>query len=353
LSRLPDGDVSSRNAGIRNPGGGCRFPAQESWHARAGRSTRKSLEIAYAGCMRLHAVSMKQVGLNVASDPFMSAAYMGVKGGFIVISADDPGPHSSQTEQDSRMWAMMAKVPVLDPASPAEAKEMVATAYALSEKFNTPVMLRPTTRVCHSRQDVALGLPATAGTEAKFDRDPARWAAMPKFRHKLHLELEEKLAGIAAYGPTAPVRLNPKARSRKAVVASGVAAAHTREIPPSWSLDEGRLYQVRSLPLHAALSSTCSMPTPISSCRRDHRRHRDAAGRPEARQQVIWLCPRVGSRHREDPDILGGFAGIRRPWPAGGAGRRPTFLRGCLTGQLSPSPRPAASTRATSAATWA
>ena len=92
------------------------------------------------------AVSMKQVGLNVASDSLMSAAYLGVTGGFVVISADDPGPHSSQTEQDSRLMAMMAKIPVLDPDSPMQAKEMVATAFELSEAFEIPVMLRPTTK---------------------------------------------------------------------------------------------------------------------------------------------------------------------------------------------------------------
>jgi indolepyruvate ferredoxin oxidoreductase, alpha subunit len=77
---------------------------------------------------------MKQVGLNVASDPFLRSAYLGVIGGFVVIAADDPGPHSSQTEQDSRFFAMFAKVPVLDPSSPQEAKDLVAQAFELSER---------------------------------------------------------------------------------------------------------------------------------------------------------------------------------------------------------------------------
>ena len=297
-----------------------------------------AFEIAYAGCMAglRTAVSMKQVGLNVASDPFMSAAYMGVKGGFIVISADDPGPHSSQTEQDSRMWAMMAKIPVLDPASPAEAKEMVATAYALSEKFNTPVMLRPTTRVCHSRQDVALGLPATTGAEAKFDKDPARWAAMPKFRHKLHLELEEKLAGIAAYGPTAPVRLNPKARSRKAVVASGVAAAHTREILPelgAWT--KVAFYQVRQpFPLHAAfVEHLLDTYTDILVLEETTGViEMQLADRRRVKGKQSGFVPRVGELTPERiQTLLGGFAGIRTTVASveGAPGRRPTLCAGC------------------------
>jgi len=115
-------------------------------------------------------------------------------------------------------------------------------------------MLRPTTRVCHSRQDTDLHPLKAGSAEVKFDKDPARWAATPKFRYKLHLELEEKLSAIAAYAPSAPVRLNPEVSSRKAVVASGVAAAHTREILQElggWK--KVAFYQVRQpFPLHAA-----------------------------------------------------------------------------------------------------
>jgi indolepyruvate ferredoxin oxidoreductase alpha subunit len=213
-----------------------------------------AFEIAYAGSQAglRTAVSMKQVGLNVASDPLMSAAYMGTAGGFIVVSADDPGPHSSQTEQDSRMMAMMAKIPVLDPDSPAEARRMVALAYGLSEAFRIPVMLRPTTRVCHSRQDVAFGTEVQTGRAPAFKRDPQRWAATPKFRLKLHTELEEKLAGIAAWPETAPIRHNPGAGGRQALVASGVAAAHAREALEALDLwDVLPFYQVlQPFPLH-------------------------------------------------------------------------------------------------------
>jgi indolepyruvate ferredoxin oxidoreductase alpha subunit len=173
---------------------------------------------------------MKQVGLNVASDPLMSAAYMGTKGGFVIISADDPGPHSSQTEQDSRMMAMAAKIPVLDPDSPRQAKEMIATAYTMSEHFNIPVMIRPTTRVCHGRQDIRQNAIATVNRIAAFERDPARWAATPKFRFHLHRQLEEKVADLSVYPDTAPVKVNKAAEGAKAVVVSGVAAGHAIEI---------------------------------------------------------------------------------------------------------------------------
>jgi indolepyruvate ferredoxin oxidoreductase alpha subunit len=213
-----------------------------------------AFEIAYTASMAglRAAVSMKQVGLNVASDPLMSAAYLGVKGGFVVISADDPGPHSSQTEQDSRLMATMAKIPVLDPDSPRQAKEMVKMAFELSETFEIPVMLRPTTRVCHSRQDIVPGDVLPCIREVDFQKDPARWAATPKFRLHLHRELEKKLDAVSKYPKTAPVMLNDAAKSSKALVVSGVAAAHAKEILQDLNLwDAIPMYQVlQPFPLH-------------------------------------------------------------------------------------------------------
>ena len=100
---------------------------------------------AYTGARAL--VTMKQVGLNVASDPLMSLEYIGVKGGMVVLVADDPGPISSQTEQDTRTFGMFSKVPVFDPSSVAEAYEMIQEAFAFSEEYKTPVFFRATTRV--------------------------------------------------------------------------------------------------------------------------------------------------------------------------------------------------------------
>jgi indolepyruvate ferredoxin oxidoreductase alpha subunit len=218
-----------------------------------------AFEIAYTGSLTglRTAVSMKQVGLNVASDPLMSAAYTGVPGGFLVISADDPGPHSSQTEQDSRLMAMMAKVPVLDPDSPAHAMELIAKGYELSERFGIPVMLRPTTRVCHACQDILPGEVPPFRTEVEFRKNPDRWAATPVFRLELHRELAGKLAAIARWEPTAPVRVNPEAAGRRAVVACGVAAAHVREVLAGSELWRTvPFYQVvQPYPLHAAFLS--------------------------------------------------------------------------------------------------
>ena len=100
---------------------------------------------------------MKHVGLNVASDPFMTLAYTGIKGGFVIVVADDPNVHSSQNEQDSRNWARFAKVPMLEPGDAEECKEFTKIAFDISEQFDTPVLLKGETRVSHSDSLVELG----------------------------------------------------------------------------------------------------------------------------------------------------------------------------------------------------
>ncbi|MBW8012406.1 MAG: indolepyruvate ferredoxin oxidoreductase subunit alpha [Chloroflexi bacterium] len=179
------------------------------------------------------AVAMKQVGLNVASDPLFSSAYTGVKGGFLIIPADDPGPHSSQTEQDSRLLALTAKVPVFDPSSPEEAREMVGLALELSERYRTPVILRPTTRLCHAVQSLEIDdliPPENAIPEVKFRKDPKRWTATPKFRNLLHKELNNKLLEIEEEFNKSTLNfvLYDDINSSIGIIASGVAF-HTVE----------------------------------------------------------------------------------------------------------------------------
>ncbi|MBW2078548.1 MAG: indolepyruvate ferredoxin oxidoreductase subunit alpha [Deltaproteobacteria bacterium] len=159
-----------------------------------------ALDTAFAASItgKRAACCMKQVGLNVAADSLMSAAYMGTIGGFVIISCDDPGPHSSQTEQDTRFMARVAKVPVLDPSNPQEAREMVSLAMAISEEFRVPVVLRPAIRVCHARQNIAFNSLNRSDRKASFERNPQRWAATPRFRLTLHRELNDKLKEIAS-----------------------------------------------------------------------------------------------------------------------------------------------------------
>jgi len=209
-----------------------------------------ALASSFAG--RRAAVIMKQVGLNVAADPLTSAAYTGVKGGFVVVVADDPGPHSSQTEQDSRFISMAAKLPVLDPSSPAEARDFVQQAMALSEKYEIPVLLRPTTRVCHARQDLDLRPFSESDALPLFEKNPGRWAATPKFRLLLHRQLNEKLEKIALEPEFHPYLVNGKETSASSqpvqhtcIVASGVALAYAQEVLLDLGLwDQVSVYKV-------------------------------------------------------------------------------------------------------------
>jgi len=180
------------------------------------------------------ACCMKQVGLNVAADSLMSAAYIGTKGALVIISCDDPGPHSSQTEQDTRFMARLAKVPVLDPSTPEEARRMVGFAMDLSEEFRIPVILRPAIRVCHARQGLLYGNLERNEKKGAFEKDPMRWAATPRFRLILHGELNRKLREIAKRFESLSEynyhTLEPGKRYALGIVAGGVPYAVVRDI---------------------------------------------------------------------------------------------------------------------------
>lgn len=198
-----------------------------------------AFEIAYGASLAgARAVAiMKMVGLNVAADPFLSAAYLGVRGGLVVVCADDPGPHSSQTEQDSRFFAWFAKVPVFDPATPAQAREMALEAFELSEKYEVPVLLRPCLRVCHARQNVMLGKPREPADVGPFKKDWTRWAAIPRFRLVLHGKLNEKLRCIRETESGATPRLViPEYDHASSSVEPSPACEDTANQPKPWAV---------------------------------------------------------------------------------------------------------------------
>lgn len=137
-------------------------------------------------------VSMKHVGLNWAADPLMSLNQSGVRGGMVIVTADDPSAHSSQNEQDNRFYAMFSELPMLEPADPQEAKDMVANAFDLSEELELPVMIRSVTRLSHSRGNVKLGHIKPKKKNPEFIRDPQRWVMVPSWAHHRHKWLHEK-----------------------------------------------------------------------------------------------------------------------------------------------------------------
>ena len=189
---------------------------------------------AYAGARAL--VTMKQVGLNVASDPLMSLSYIGVKGGMVVLVADDPGPISSQTEQDTRTFAAYAKLPILDPSGPSEAYAMMGEAFDLSEELGCPVIVRPTTRVDHGYEDVEVADPEEwrANEPEGFVRDPSRWVIFPALSVRAHAAIEARDAALAerlaSYAGNAITQTaGPDARPRLGVATHGISATYVAE----------------------------------------------------------------------------------------------------------------------------
>ena len=180
--------------------------------------------------------AMKHVGLNVAADPFFSVAYSGVAGGLVVITADDPGSHSSQNEQDNRHYARSAKVPLLEPADSQECYDFTRLAFELSERFNTPVLVRTTTRIAHSRTVVEVCGERVAPPPAAFVHDPQRFVLVPANARRRHPLVEARQQELAAYASTfAGNRVEP-GDGKLGIITSGVAYQYAREVFPRASI---------------------------------------------------------------------------------------------------------------------
>jgi len=188
---------------------------------------------AIAGARAL--ITMKHVGVNVAADPLFTAAYTGVNGGLLLVSADDPGMHSSQNEQDNRHYARFAKVAMLEPSDSQEAKDMVALGLDISEQFDIPVMLRITTRVAHSQGMVELGEPVPREIKP-YSKDVRKHLMVPAFGRLRRLSLEDRLARLKEYGETTPVNYIVPGDDKIGVITSGISYQYVREALPGASV---------------------------------------------------------------------------------------------------------------------
>ena len=180
---------------------------------------------------------MKHVGLNVAADPFMTIAYTGVKGGFVIVVADDPGQHSSQNEQDSRNWARFAKVPMLEPADAQECKDFTKIAFDISERFDTLLLLRGETRVSHCDSPVELGERKEPAVPAGLDRkETPKYVMLPVYARARRIFVEERTAKLASYAdaefPYNTMEINDPSIG---FISSGVSYLYTREVFPQYS----------------------------------------------------------------------------------------------------------------------
>jgi indolepyruvate ferredoxin oxidoreductase alpha subunit len=193
------------------------------------------LGAAFAGARVL--VTMKHVGVNVAADPLFTAAYTGVDGALVLVSADDPGMASSQNEQDNRRYAVAAGLPMLEPASSQEAYDFTVTAVELSSRWRIPVVLRMTTRVCHSRSIVRRRTsPLPPAAPAHFVRDIRGRVMVPGFARPAHRKLRQKLHEIEAWAETSPLNARIPGEARLGVITSGISYQHVREAAPGASV---------------------------------------------------------------------------------------------------------------------
>ena len=181
--------------------------------------------------------TMKHVGLNVAADPLMTLAYTGTVGGFIAIVADDPGMHSSQNEQDTRRFAQFAKIPVLEPASSDEAKEFIKVGMELSEKFQTPIILRSTTRISHSKGLVELQDRNVAPKATGFEKNPPRFVPIPAWARQMRVRLEERLGLMRKEASESPLNtIEWKDDKSLGIITSGIAYQYVKEAFPEASV---------------------------------------------------------------------------------------------------------------------
>lgn len=213
----------------------CRY---EGVYAEWAPNEKVALEVAlgasFAGVRALAA--MKHVGLNVAADPLFTSAYTGVKGGLVIVTADDPGMHSSQNEQDTRNYAFAAKVPMLEPSDPAEAKEFLKTAYTISEEFDTPVLLRTTTRVAHVKGLISIGDIQTSSARPEFGKMPEKVVMLPSNAKKRRIELEKRMERLREFAESFSENRIEFGDSKMGFITSGVSYLHVKEAFPEASV---------------------------------------------------------------------------------------------------------------------
>ncbi|MEZ3427211.1 MAG: indolepyruvate ferredoxin oxidoreductase subunit alpha [Lachnospiraceae bacterium] len=179
--------------------------------------------------------SMKHVGVNVASDPLYTISYAGVGGGLVLVAADDPGLYSSQNEQDTRCVARAALVPVIEPSDSAEAKEFMKFAYEISEKYDTPVIVRTTTRLSHSQGVVELG-ERTEPADKPYTRNPAKYVMMPANAKGRHVYVEERMKRLSEDGADFPINRAEYRDTSIGFITSGIPYQYVREACPDASV---------------------------------------------------------------------------------------------------------------------
>ncbi len=234
--------LAARDAGVRLGTGYPGTPSTEilesfseyggkaQWAPNEKVALEVGIGVAYTGARAL--VTMKHVGLNVAADPLFTVTYTGVTGALVIVSADDPGMASSQNEQDNRRYAVAAGVPMLEPSDSQEAYDFTLLAIQVSERWGTPMLLRMTTRVCHSKPVVRPAEHVAPAPSPEFRRNIRGYVMIPAYARPAHRRLRQKLNEIAAWNEASGPTRRFGGSSSLGIIASGVAAMHAREAAP-------------------------------------------------------------------------------------------------------------------------
>ncbi|MBN1409249.1 MAG: indolepyruvate ferredoxin oxidoreductase subunit alpha [Spirochaetales bacterium] len=189
---------------------------------------------ALAGARTL--VTMKHVGLNVAADPLFTSSYIGVKGGLVIANADDPNMHSSQNEQDNRHYAYAAKVPMLEPADSEEARQFTKLAFEMSEAYDTPVILRSTTRISHAKGVVLLENPDRSRKASGFERNIKKYVMIPGHARLRHIEVEKRMERLGKDVNASPVNVIEMNDPAVGIITSGICYTYVKEALPEASV---------------------------------------------------------------------------------------------------------------------
>ena len=234
--------LAARHAGVALGAGYPGTPSTEilehfhalGGHAQWSPNEKVALEVAlgaaFGGARAL--CTMKHVGLNVAADPLFTAAYTGVTGALIVVSADDPGMASSQNEQDNRHYAVAAGLPMLEPSDSQEAYDFLFAAVEISERWKLPVLFRVTTRVCHSYTVVRPRAQTEAPRPANYEKDVQGRVMIPAYARPAHRRLRQKLAELRAWNEASPLNRLVDGAPALGIITSGISFMHVREAAP-------------------------------------------------------------------------------------------------------------------------
>jgi indolepyruvate ferredoxin oxidoreductase alpha subunit len=180
-------------------------------------------------------VSMKHVGVNVAADPFMTLSYVGVNGGFVLVTCDDPELYSSQNEQDNRHYARFAKVPMFEPSDSQEAKDFVKLGFEVSEKFDTPVMVRSVTRISHAKGIVELQDQVVPPIPIEIKKDTAKYTMLPSFARIRHAFIEERFLRLKEFAEQFPGNRMEINDSTIGIISAGISYQYAKEVFPNYS----------------------------------------------------------------------------------------------------------------------